>query len=193
MDTAFCGNIDYTVLVFMGKIENVFLDSVLKVVSYMGNAGAMWIVLGASMLIFSKTRKQGLFCLLSLALAALLGNCFLKPLIHRVRPFDMFEWIDVRVVKPSDGSFPSGHTMSSFAFATALLFVYKKWGIAAMIFSCFMGFSRLYFQVHFFTDVIAGMVLGILCGIIMFAIVSKIKWFKVTKELKREENEDVTV
>lgn len=178
----FCTGADYAVLLFMQDISNQFLDVFLKIITYMGNGGAMWIILGAGMLIFPKTRKKGLFCLLSLALAALLGNGILKPVISRVRPYDMFDWISIKIIKPSDGSFPSGHTMSSFAFSMALLFVCRKWGIFALIFSCVMGFSRLYFQVHFLTDVLAGMILGILCAVIIYGIAAKIPWFEVGRK-----------
>lgn len=106
----------------------------------------------------------------------------LKPVISRVRPYDMFDWISIKIIKPSDGSFPSGHTMSSFAFSMALLFVCRKWGIFALIFSCLMGFSRLYFQVHFLTDVLAGMILGILCAVIIYGIAAKTPWFEVGRK-----------
>ena len=66
---------------------------------------------------------------------------------------------------PKDYSFPSGHTMASFASAGALLFTEKKFGIGACVLAVLMGISRLYFYVHFPTDVLAGIVLGLLCGI----------------------------
>ena len=59
-----------------------------------------------------------------------------------------------------DPSFPSGHTAVSFAAATAIYAIDKKWGIAAYVFAVVMGFSRLYLGVHFPLDVLGGAVVG---------------------------------
>ena len=186
---AFCTEADFAVLKFMDGFNTPFLDFVLKLVSYMGNMGIVWILLGILMLSLRKTRKQGAFCVMAFLLAVLVGNVILKNAVDRVRPYDLFDWIQVRIVKPKDGSFPSGHCMSTFAFATALVFVYKKWGIAALVFGVFMAFSRLYFQVHFLTDVLAGVAVGILCGIAAYFIAKRIHWFddmKWTIKTKRK-------
>ena len=54
--------------------------------------------------------------------------------------------------------------MASFAAAGALLFMGHKMGIWAVLLAVLMGISRLYFYVHFPTDVLAGAVLGLICG-----------------------------
>ena len=60
-----------------------------------------------------------------------------------------------------DFSFPSGHTIASFEAATVILLYNKKWGIAAMVLAALIAFSRLYLYVHYPTDVLASVVLGI--------------------------------
>lgn len=75
---------------------------------------------------------------------------------------------------PTSWSFPSGHTSSSFAFATAVFANNKKLGSAAFVLAAAIGFSRIYLGVHYFTDVLAGAVLGIVYGIIGALIITAI-------------------
>lgn len=101
---------------------------------------------------------------LALIFCLLIGNVTLKPLIARPRPYSYFPDMTLLVAPLADFSFPSGHTFASFAAATALFLHHKKVGIAAYILAVIIAFSRLYFYVHFPTDVAAGMILGIFSG-----------------------------
>lgn len=84
--------------------------------------------------------------------------------------------------KLTSWSFPSGHTSSAFASATAIFAGNKKWGTAALVFAALMGFTRIYLGVHFCTDVLAGALVGIIYGVIGFFIASGI-----VKLLKKNE------
>lgn len=65
------------------------------------------------------------------------------------RPHDYFMLITI----PKDYSFPSGHTFSSVAAAIGIWHWNRKWGIAAVVTAILMMFSRLYFYVHYPTDI----------------------------------------
>ena len=86
-----------------------------------------------------------------------------KPIFRRVRPFVNRE---ARVVgiRPADHSFPSGHTASSFAAATALAFFYPKAAPLAYGVATAVGVSRVHLGVHFPSDAAVGGVIGIGIG-----------------------------
>jgi undecaprenyl-diphosphatase len=69
--------------------------------------------------------------------------------------------IPLLIEAPTDYSFPSGHTIASFEAATVLLIRHKNWGIMAMVLAVLIAFSRLYLYVHYPTDVLSSIVLGI--------------------------------
>lgn len=154
-------------------ISGDFMNKFMPFVSSLGNAGILWIILTALMLINKNTRKYGYTCALSLVTMFFTCNILIKNIVDRLRPFQTREYAHLLINPPVDSSYPSGHTYASFAFATALFCCNKKLGIPAIILACIISFSRLYLYVHFPTDVIAGCVLGIITGILSYYIVEQ--------------------
>lgn len=160
---------------FLQTIHTPLLDKILAFITSLGNAGIIWIVLAIVLLILPKTRKTGIIVAAALLMDLILCNLILKNLVARVRPYDVNTAIAILIKKPLDFSFPSGHTAASFAAMTALFLAkMKKAWIAALILAVLIAFSRLYFYVHYPTDVLGGAVVGILSGIIGYAIVEKL-------------------
>lgn len=160
---------------FLQTIHTPLLDKILAFITSLGNAGIIWIMLAVVLLILPKTRKAGIIVAAALLMDLILCNLILKNLVARVRPYDVNTAIAILIKKPLDFSFPSGHTAASFAAMTALFLAkMKKAWIAALILAVLIAFSRLYFYVHYPTDVLGGAVVGILSGIIGYAIVEKI-------------------
>lgn len=157
-------------------LANPVLDKIMIFVSGLGNGGFLWIALGVLFLLLGFRnkvwRKRGWMVLLSLAGNALACNVLLKPLVNRTRPYDLLGY-DILIPPVGDASFPSGHTSASFAAATAIYAINKKWGIMAYIFAGIMGFSRLYLGVHFPTDVLAGAIIGTVAAKIVLKGIEK--------------------
>lgn len=142
------------------------LDAVMIFFSKLGDAGLFWIGIGLIMLIPKRTRKWGFQMLVAIAVTFIIGNLIIKNLFHRERPYVQLPFIEengFRIIsKPSEWSFPSGHTMNGITASISLLFWDKRFGIPAIIVAAIIAFSRMYNEVHFPTDIIAGIGIGII-------------------------------
>jgi undecaprenyl-diphosphatase len=65
---------------------------------------------------------------------------------------------------PASFSFPSGHTASSMACARILALLGPWAALPAYAYALLMGCSRVYLRVHYVSDVVAGGLVGLLCG-----------------------------
>ena len=86
----------------------------------------------------------------------------IKSMVSRERPFRVVKTIE----KLSTGggySFPSGHTVEAFAMATAISMMFRKRWIQLSVFlwAILVGYSRIALGVHYPTDVLAGIIVGI--------------------------------
>lgn len=147
--------------------------------------GWMWIALAVVLLFFKKYRRYGIALSIGLVLCLLIGNLGLKPMVARPRPYEVYPQVELLVEKLSDFSFPSGHTYSAFLGATILFYMNRKIGYAAFVFAVLTAFSRLYLFMHYPTDVLAGIVMGVAIGVFSMFLV---KTFEKRVQLKKLEN-----
>ncbi len=149
------------------------LDIFFSFITHFGDAGLFWIGIGILMLCFKKFRKAGFCLLIAISIGFLVSNLILKPWVARTRPYDINTAISLLIGRPSDFSFPSGHTTASIASALAILYHHKKVGIGALVLAILVSLSRLYLYVHFPTDVLVGALVGTCASIAAWAIVNK--------------------
>ena len=157
-------NLDGGFLLFLQEsVRNPILDNIIIFITSLGNGGMIWIVATIVLLIPKKTRKAGIMSAVALLGSLIINNNIVKNIVQRPRPFVTFTDMQIIIPTPSEFSFPSGHTSSSFA-AAAVFYRHlpKKLGLPAVILAGLIGFSRLYVGVHYPTDVIAGVLMGIL-------------------------------
>lgn len=177
---------DLAILDFIyDNLHCAFLDAVMPVITALGNGGILFNAIAVVMLFFKRTRKTGLMIGCALILGLLVCNLTLKPLVARERPFT-HRAVELLVSRPKDFSFPSGHTIASFEFATVLFLRERKAGIIALVAAVLISFSRMYLYLHFPSDVFTSVVLGILFGILGVVIVNAL-WKRFAGDEKKAE------
>lgn len=146
-----------------------FLDGFTVFLSYLTTSGIIWIALGVLLLFFRKTRTAGIVLLAALAVGFLTGDVLLKHIAARPRPFTVTDFT-LLIKAPSGSSFPSTHSCLAAAATTVLLVKKRTLGFVALALTVCIAFSRLYLYVHFPTDVLCGLLLGVLCALLMLWI-----------------------
>jgi len=142
------------------------LDACMVAVTHLGDLGAVWLA-GALVAFVSGKRRLAVSIMVAVVLAGVAGTVVPKPLIARPRPCDIVPAVKLLVARPGDCSFPSGHAATAFAAATVLFCAGNRWRGPALVFAILIAYSRMYLYVHYPTDVLAGMLLGIVCGFVV--------------------------
>ena len=164
------------------------LDSIFLIITKIaGSYGQLWAVVGAALLIPKKTRKTGIAVLISYVGVFIFGQLILKHIFDRPRPCQIDQAFALLVERPTSSSFPSTHSAWAFAASTAIFMKYKKPGIVVFILAAFIAFSRMYLFLHFPTDVLCGVVLGIALGIASVKICDR--FFKPDGDSRKNEDE----
>ena len=152
---------DFGILDYIQKhYRSQTMDRLIPWVTRFGDLGVFWLAFSTMLLLSEKLRKAGAVMIAAISGGFVAGNLILKNLIRRDRPCWIDPLEDMLVKIPKDYSFPSGHSIASFAGAGALLHYSKMLGIPAMMLANLIAFSRMYLYVHFPTDVAAGAILG---------------------------------
>lgn len=157
-----------------------FFTPFFKVVSFFGEGGIFFIILGVLLLLFNNTRKNGVALLMAILIGFILTNIIIKNSVARLRPYQSCEryrefWAFVKSKDQSEYSFPSGHVTVTMASMTALFFTCKKkWSWVFFLFALLMCFARVYQIFHYATDVIGGLIVGGVAGTCAFFIVKAI-------------------
>ena len=183
-------SIDAGILLFIQEHMRIeALNGFWKAITFLGNGGWFWLVLGVALLIPRRTRKIGLTALFSIFICFLITNVVLKNWVARPRPYVTLSNIYPLVPKPREFSFPSGHSCVSFASA----FIYyritpKKYGIASLVLAGLISFSRLYVGVHYPGDVLGGILVALAGSTLAYYLMNR--WF-LRAERGTKQSQDV--
>lgn len=161
-------------------LRTPLLDQIMLLATHLGDLALVWLVAGAVLVAQPRYRRWGVAVLLAVVATAIFGMFVLKPLFGRARPFVAYEFAGLLIPPPSGDSFPSNHSMVSFAAAAALCCLPGKGRgvlalkVSAVAVACLIAFSRLYLYVHYPSDILAGAVIGIAVGIGSVWLVEKV-------------------
>ena len=156
-----------------------FFDLFFSFFSLKGNAIFVWILVIIIALFLEEKKHPGIskndkkFIIvftLSFLTTAFLVNYPLKNFFHRPRPNQL-----ISTTCPTDFSFPSGHAATAFAAATVLTFFDKKRRFFYSTIAFLIAYSRIYLGCHYFLDVLAGGVVGIIISKIILSIITNLK------------------
>lgn len=154
--------LDGRILLFIQEFLRLeWLDPIVLALTSLGNGGIIWIVLAALLLAQKKYQKAGLAMVVSMLLGFLVTNVILKNWVCRPRPYTVIPELHA-LVTAADWSFPSGHSTSSIAAATAMYYRMPRYfGVPALALAILICLSRLYVGVHYPTDVLFGILAGL--------------------------------
>lgn len=175
---------NYVLFIINRKIKNKYLDKLMPVITSLGNLGMVWLAIAVILLFVEENKSIGEVVILTMIFSTIVGEGIIKHLVRRVRPCNQKNTSTLLIVKPTSYSFPSGHTLSSFAAAEVLSIYFINYKIIFITIALLIALSRIYLYVHYPTDVIAGMLIGILCSKLIFIILQQIDINNVSTFLK---------
>lgn len=168
-------NLDLYFLEYLqSNFQSVLNDKIFRFITVLGDKGFIWVVIALILIIGNKHRRTGILVILALLLASLVGEVLIKNIVQRPRPFVEYRYLKSIISYTSGYSFPSGHTVSSFAAARILSSEFKKYRCLFFGLAFAIAFSRLYLLVHYPTDIAAGIIIGFICGWIILKANTKI-------------------
>ncbi len=152
--------------------SQAWLNYAMKYISMLAKGGAISIVCCIVLLIFKRTRRVGFAVAFALAIDVLVVNIILKNVVGRARPWthEELSWTNSFYAQygidlSTDYCFPSGHTAVTFCVAAVLVICYRAKAVPAVVLAFLIGISRIYLCEHYVSDVVAGMLIGVACGV----------------------------
>jgi len=174
---------DIKTSLFLNNLNNKFLDLLSLGISWITEGGFLWFLLCFLILIIDKKYKKRKFflLLLTLLLADWIVNVpFKLVLFCRKRPYQVLEGIRVIGKIWKNCSFPSGHLAVSSAALLVIGYLYnlkKNWFILfATLFILILGFARIYSGMHYLSDVLGGIIIGIISALFIIYFDHYVEW-----------------
>lgn len=170
---------DWSLFSFFGSIQCSFLTVLANIFTAMGSTAyvVLFGVMGLIFCFFRRTRRLGLAIIFAAMIGTLITNFIVKPWALRIRPYNVLQsnpqfwawYVGAGRLCESDYCFPSGHTTGATEVAIVLMLCHikankKKVAWIFPIFALLTGASRIYLMVHYASDVLGGLIIGVFAG-----------------------------
>ena len=168
--------LDNSIIKNIKRLHSRGMNIFMSIITKLGSGAMIWFVLSAVMLIQIKTARTAVNIMFGLLITLIMGEGFIKHAVKRIRPSEILPEEEQIVDPPRYYSFPSGHTASSFSVVAVTILRCSPWVfIPVIILASTIGFSRIYLRVHYLSDVVGGVILGLSCGFLSVPLWSAIE------------------
>ena len=154
--------IDKNMVLFLSNRRIKAFTAFMKFMTRVGD-GVPWFILCVVFLAIN------IYAGLALAISSIMQillQVVIKRIFSRERPYEKYEDISHAMAPPDKFSFPSGHTAGAFAIAFVFYYFFPVLFVPMLVIASLIAFSRIYLGLHYPTDVLAGIILGLISAII---------------------------
>ena len=174
--------IDIKLPLLINSLHNGFLDILTLGIGWITEGGFIWLFFCFLIFIFNREGKKRkiILILLSLLLNSWIVDVFFKSFFFRSRPYVAIDGIKALGKIWADSSFPSGHVAASVAALVIIFYLFRirqKWLIfSSVIFILFLGFARIYAGMHYPTDILGGIIVGLFSALPVIWLDKQVKF-----------------
>lgn len=174
-----------TLFAFINTHHSAWADTLMETMSLLGE-GLYIVLIGLCFLLLKPFRN--IYFFIGAILCTLLPSLFTQLLKHQFvapRPMSVYEgatWVHhlKHWALLHNNSFPSGHTTGAFSFMCFLACMlpksYRYWGIVLFLFALSTAYARVYLAAHFFVDVYAGSIIGVVFSYLICKLLFYVKY-----------------
>lgn len=159
----------------VSSIKNNLFDIIFGWFTNFINVFVIFILI-TTLFLWGEKKREWIFPLWLSFLISIILSYIIKIIILRPRPVEISQ-----ILAGLNYSFPSLHAAVSFAALPILNKEFSKLKFFWFLFACLVGFSRIYFEYHFLSDVVFGAFLGYFIGVFVVHIEEKYRPFKFLK------------
>ena len=158
---------------FFNRVNHLApVSTFFAVISRLGNGVIWYAIMLALPFIYGETGVLASIHMCVIGGVGLVLYKKMKTSTHRLRPYAIDETIFKNVAALDKFSFPSGHTLHAVSFGLTLITYFPELTLLVIPFVILIGLSRLVLGLHYPTDVIMGVIIGLILSLSSFQLMS---------------------